>query len=254
MIIQSHGSQQLRRLRIAIRAGASIEDAAEQSGIPLAEARDHAARDIKFPPPPEAFVLLTSPDASAAASQPKEEDMAERRKAREDDDGEIKAKDFAGAVRAYRADIKPAISKVGEFAQEVSTAFKHIKKNCHIQPGAAKLAFKLDDMEEAKCDDFLRCFTGLLKELNIPLQSDDLVDRAERSAAPNPKPMPPADPGDGTESDPGDTFEASPEELAQQEGRAVRRTEERATESLPAPMPGTGRAARKAMSEAASLQ
>lgn len=91
---------------------------------------------------------------------------------------EVPQKDFAGAVRAYRNDVKPAISKVGEFAQEVSTAFKHIKKNCHIQPGAAKLAFKLDGMEEAKRDDFLRCFNGLCKELNIVMPRD-MVDAAE---------------------------------------------------------------------------
>lgn len=92
--------------------------------------------------------------------------------------GEVAQKDFAGAVRAYRNDIKPAISKVGEFSQEVSTAYKHIKKNCHIQSGAAKLAFKLDDMEESKRDDFLRSFNGLCKELNIRMPRD-MVEDAE---------------------------------------------------------------------------
>lgn len=91
---------------------------------------------------------------------------------------EVPQKDYAGAVRTYRNDVKPAISKVGEFSQEVSTAYKHIKKNCHIQPGAAKLAFKLDGMEEAKRDDFLRCFNGLCKELNIVMPRD-MVDAAE---------------------------------------------------------------------------
>lgn len=95
---------------------------------------------------------------------------------------EVPQKDFAGAVRAYRQDVKPAISKVGEYSQEVSTAYKHIKKNCHIQPGAAKLAFKLDGMEEAKRDDFLRCFNGLCKELNIVMPRD-MVDIAEGKAA-----------------------------------------------------------------------
>ncbi|WP_260581155.1 hypothetical protein [Sphingopyxis sp. PET50] len=71
-----------------------------------------------------------------------------------------------------------AISKVGEYSQEVSTAYKHIKKNCHIQSGAAKLAFKLDGMEEAKRDDFLRSFNGLCKELNIVMPRD-LMDAAE---------------------------------------------------------------------------
>lgn len=91
---------------------------------------------------------------------------------------EVPEKDFAGAVRAFRNDIKPAISKVGEFSQEVSTAYKHIKKNCHIQSGAAKLAFKLADMEDAKRDDFLRGFNGLCKELNITMPRD-MVDMAQ---------------------------------------------------------------------------
>ncbi|MBL9070436.1 MAG: hypothetical protein JNM03_10645 [Sphingopyxis sp.] len=95
---------------------------------------------------------------------------------------EVPQKDFTGAVRAYRNDVKPAISKVGEYSQEVSTAYKHIKKNCHIQPGAAKLAFKLDGMEEAKRDDFLRCFNGLCKELNIVMPRD-MVDIAEGKPA-----------------------------------------------------------------------
>lgn len=99
-----------------------------------------------------------------------------------EDGGVIPAKDFAGAVRLYREDIRPAQSKVGEHAQEQSTAYKAIKKNCHIQPAAAKLAFKLAETEEAKREDFIRCLVGLLGELNIPLQSADLVDVAEGKA------------------------------------------------------------------------
>lgn len=94
---------------------------------------------------------------------------------------EVPQKDFAGAVRAYRNDIKPAVSKVGEYSQEVSTAYKHIKKVCHIQSGAAKTAFKLADMEEAKRDDYLRSFNGLLKELGI-FMPRDMVDMAEGKA------------------------------------------------------------------------
>lgn len=54
----SHGSQQLRMFRIAMRDGASIEGASEASGIPIEEARLHAVADAKNPPPPEAFVLI----------------------------------------------------------------------------------------------------------------------------------------------------------------------------------------------------
>jgi hypothetical protein len=96
---------------------------------------------------------------------------------------EVGAPDFGLAVRIYRNDIKPAQSKVGEYAQEQSEAYKAIKKRANIQPQAAKLAFRLDDMEESKRDDFLRCFNGLLKELNI-FMPVDLVDAAEGKGEP----------------------------------------------------------------------
>ncbi len=92
--------------------------------------------------------------------------------------GEVAQKDFAGAVRAYRNDIKPAVSKIGEFAQEVSTATKHVKKNCHIQPAAFKFACKVAEMEEAKRDDLLRGLNGMLKEFGI-FMPRDMVDIAE---------------------------------------------------------------------------
>lgn len=116
--------------------------------------------------------------------------MARTARKEPDDTGEIKKMDFASAVRTYLADIKPAVSKVGEHNQEASSGYKHIKKMCHIQPGAAKLAFKLEEMEEAKRDDFLRGFVGLLNELHIPLQSADLVDQAEGKADKYARPKP----------------------------------------------------------------
>lgn len=98
------------------------------------------------------------------------------RKPKDDDTGEIKVKDFAQAVRLYRTDINKAASDAATSMKDASDAYKVIKKHCNIQPGAAKLAFKLDKMEEAKRDDFLRCFTGLLKELNIAINPTDMVD------------------------------------------------------------------------------
>jgi hypothetical protein len=103
----------------------------------------------------------------------------------QDDSGEIKTKDFKGAVRTYRNDIKPAAAKVGDAAQEMSTAYKHIKKNLHIQSGAAKLAFKLNDMEDGKREDWLRGFNGLCKEMGIALEPD-LVDAMEKVQRPKP--------------------------------------------------------------------
>lgn len=178
------------------------------------------------------------------------------RKPKDDDGGEIAAKDFAGAVSTYRNDIKPAGAKGAEHMQEQSTGYKHIKKICNIQPGAAKQAFKLfDATEDAKRDDWLRCFVGIANEMAgetvLTFHSNDLVDQMSDTAdakKPSPRPKPQlvtvggpqfGQPSDGTETDLADAaFEAAPEELAMQEGRSE-------------PAPGTGAAARKAMKNAA---
>ena len=104
--------------------------------------------------------------------------MGRPRKRQDDQVEELGQKDFAEAVRLYRTEIRPAQSKVGEHAQEQSTAYKAIKKACCIQPQAARAAFRLVDMEEAKRDDYLRCVNGLLHELGITPRHD-LVDEAE---------------------------------------------------------------------------
>jgi hypothetical protein len=116
--------------------------------------------------------------ATGQAASPEESDMARPKKAAAPVVVEEHKPDFDLAVSIYRKDIKPAASKVGEHNQELSTAYKDIKKRAHIQPQAAKLAFKLDDMEESKRDDFLRSLNGLLKRLNIFMPTD-LVDAAE---------------------------------------------------------------------------
>lgn len=173
------GSIQLRRYRIARRDGASPEVAAEAAGIPLGEALLIDADDAREPPPPEAFELI-APLAGNASTMTTETTMARRKPTEKVE--QIHKPDFALAVRIYREDIKPAQARVGEFAQEQSTAYKAIKKQAHIQPQAAKLAFKLDQMEESKRDDFLRCLRGTLIELRIFMPSD-LVDAAEGNGA-----------------------------------------------------------------------
>ncbi len=169
------GSQQLRLYRRARRDGATMATACVISGISMGEARLHDAEDAKNPPPPEAFELL-NPAPVEAQPQKENDDMARPKKQPQVE--QVHAPDYGKAVRIYREDIKPAQSKVGEYAQEQSTAYKAIKKDCHIQPGAAKLAFRLDNMEESKRDDFLRSFNGLLKALNI-FMPRDLADIAE---------------------------------------------------------------------------
>ena len=199
------GSQQLRIFRRARRDGASIEAAAEAAGIAISEARLIMAEDAKNSPSEEAYELIGTTPAEEEA------DVAGRRKARaaEDKPEEIKKKDFAGAVRAYRQDILPAQAKVGEHAQEQSTAYKHIKKHCHIQPTAARQAFRLDGMDEAKRDDWIRGFLGLLRELKIPLESSDLVDMAEGKTAAKPVLATMGIPSDGSETDLADAAEAA---------------------------------------------
>lgn len=177
------GSQQLRLFRRAIQDGATMLTACARSGLGVAEARMWLADDAKNPPPPEAYELLFPEEnespAPAGAQPEKEDDMARPKKQPEVE--AIGTPDYALAVRIWRQDIKPAISKVGEYAQEQSTAYKAIKQQANIQPQAAKLAFKLDGMEESKRDDFLRSLNGLLKALNIFMPAD-MVDIAEGKA------------------------------------------------------------------------
>lgn len=110
--------------------------------------------------------------------------MARPRKAKTREvNGEVPKPDFDLAISLYRNDIRPAQSSVGEFAQEMSTAYKSIKKDAHINPQAAKLAFKLDQMEDFKRDDFLRGLYGLMKALGIGI-SADLVDQMGDGEAP----------------------------------------------------------------------
>jgi phosphoribosyl-ATP pyrophosphohydrolase len=219
------GSQQLRLFRQARRNGHGLGIAAEMAGMSLGEARLTEEADAKSPPPPEAFEPITMPQVAA---QPQENDMARTaRKPKDDDDGGVIAKkDFALAVRLYREDIKPAANKVGEHAQEMSTAYKALKKNAHIQPGAAKLAFKLLETEDAKREDFLRCLNGLLEELGISLKPD-LVDQMQ-AANTGPAPVQANRPtptlvtiptSDGTETDLADAAEDLPATAPKKRGR-----------------------------------
>lgn len=117
--------------------------------------------------------------------------MGRARKQKTEEVEELGQKDFGEAVRIYREEIRPAQARVGEHAQEQSTAYKAIKAKCRIQPSAAKAAFKLAEMEESKRDDYLRCFNGLLERLGVTPRND-LVDAAEgKGEAGAPKSAPP---------------------------------------------------------------
>jgi hypothetical protein len=201
-------SLQLYRYLRARRAGCPTEQAAAQEGMTIGEARLHDADEAKgllnhidtteLPEtgfqqstapaaettdlresvnvgPPRAVVVPAKVDPGA---QPQEETMARAKRKAADEVVEIQKPDFDMARRIYLHDIKPAQGKVSEHAQEMSTAYKEIKKAAHIQPQAAKLSFKLVEMEESKRDDFLRSLNGLLQVFRIFIPRD-LVDQAE---------------------------------------------------------------------------
>ncbi|MFD2500827.1 hypothetical protein ACFSTI_20780 [Rhizorhabdus histidinilytica] len=171
------GSQQLRAYRRYRADGLDTKQAAAFAGISLGEAQLIDKDDAREPPPPEAFDPIPAL-AGPASTTTEEPVMARRKKQTGTVNGEVPKPDFEMAVKIYREDIRPAQGTVGEAAQEMSTAYKAIKKQAHIQPQAARLAFRLDAMEESKRDDYLRCFRGLLKELKIFMPSD-LVDAAQ---------------------------------------------------------------------------
>ena len=101
----------------------------------------------------------------------------------EDGAVEIKVHDYDLAMKIVKNDIMPANSKSGEYAQEASTAYKAIKKQCHLQPGSVKDAIKIADKEEAKRDDYLRGLAEMVNRLTgqalLTFNGHDLVDRAE---------------------------------------------------------------------------
>lgn len=138
------------------------------------------------------------------------------RSARKKDDAqELKPMDFDHAIELYKGDIKPNREKIGELAQENSTAFKSIKKNCHIQRKSMNDAIAIHEMEESKRHDYWRGLNGVLKTLGTDLGGNDLVDQAEGKAA-KPKARPnlvavstaPPPVSDGTETDLADAANA----------------------------------------------
>lgn len=243
------GSQQLRQFRIAIRDGATLEEACAATGgiIGPEEGKLYLAADAKNPPGPECFELI-KPAALPGAANQKEADMARGKPAEKVE--EVKQMDFKQAVKLYRFDIKKANSEAAAQNQEASTAYKAIKKSCHIQPDAARKAFKLmDGTEEARRDDWFRGFVGLVNEMAgrdiLTFNDTDLVDAMQGHNKPRvalatiagkPADPPPSDDSDLANGEPGEPMnldsdpviedefeEASEEELAAQTGRKPRK-------------------------------
>jgi hypothetical protein len=94
--------------------------------------------------------------------------------------GEVGQPDFEQAVRLYRGDIKPAKAKAAEHMQEASTAYKSVKKDALVHPGAAKAAFALVEMEYDKQQEWLRSFRGTLEALGVGIEPDLFDDGGQK--------------------------------------------------------------------------
>lgn len=111
--------------------------------------------------------------------------MARTARAKKDDEPSVvHEKDFDLAVKLWREDIERANSAAGASNKDASDAYKSIKKNAHIQPDAARKAFKLmGKTEDAARDDWFRGFVGIVNRMAnrtvLTFHSDDLVDRAQ---------------------------------------------------------------------------
>lgn len=104
--------------------------------------------------------------------------MARQKLKAEDTDGEIKPIDAKRACQILRQDILPNITKIGERSQEVSTAYKAVRKECNIPTWVMKLGIKLKDTEDFKRDHELRAMKAVFEELGISIRTD-MVDMAE---------------------------------------------------------------------------
>lgn len=165
------GSLQQRNYLARRAAGDTMMTAAATTGIGINEARLIENAIVRGE--------LALPEPGATVQPPEEtKTMARPKKASAPQVEEIKAPDFAKAVRIFRHDIKPANEKSGEHAQTASTGYKAIKKDCHVNTRAAKFVFQLAGESEEKRNDVLRSVRGLLNEMNIGI-TDDLVSQAE---------------------------------------------------------------------------
>lgn len=112
----------------------------------------------------------------------------------------VHEKDFEQAIRLYKGDIKKANTDAATSNGDASAAYKEIKKSCHIQPDAARKAFRLmDRVEDAKRDDWFRGFVGIVNGMAgrtvLTFNDTDMVDTMER-----PKPQLVAVPGETGET------------------------------------------------------
>lgn len=238
------GSQQLRQFRISMREGASIEVAAQESGILLGEARLIIAEDKRNPPPEEAFVLL-HPRFTTEEEEPT---VATAAKQDAEPAGEYKRPNAERAFEIYDKQIKPKKAHLATIRGDLSDPFALIKDECNFPRKILDLIVFLEEQEDAKRDHMLLALSeGLkLRKLFMPRDLVTIANGEEETsivpAGERPRPQlatimgQPAtgdetdladvgaeiavggDPKDGSDGDDG-AFEATEAEIAQQAGR-----------------------------------
>lgn len=159
-------SRQLLQYLALRAAGTERCDAAAAVGMALEEAR---LTDL-------ASERGNIPDTTITTRG--EDKMPRAKKAEAPQNEEVQKPDFEKAVRIYRGDIKPAVEAAGERAQEASTGYKAIKKECRVNTRAARFVFSLERESEEKRNDVLRSLRGMLGAMGIGI-TDDLVSAAE---------------------------------------------------------------------------
>jgi hypothetical protein len=153
--------------------GLSLEDAAFDSGLSIAEARltDAAVErgEIQAPQPPQ---------------QPKEITVGGKAKTPADEVEEIKKPDFSRAIQVMKSTIRPAEEESAGARGDLSAAWKIVEDECHINKKAAKDFHRLSNMSDELRDDYLRSLYGLMQEAGIGI-SQDLVDQMGDGEAPS---------------------------------------------------------------------
>lgn len=167
------GSLQLRRFRIAHRAGKSLMTACVESGLSLAEAKLTLAADAADPPPPEAYEPI--------GTTRKESTMARKAKPGDTANGVTNLSDT-------KATIKDAVTKIlglKNKRKEINAAIAEHRarvKNCGVPPASLDLAIRMKeaDPEDRQMHDegyaIARDALGLRFRASL---FDDLDERAE---------------------------------------------------------------------------
>jgi len=248
----SAGSLHFRLFAIAIRDGATLEEACEATrsrgtdGWDLETSRlmlDVIRRD---PPGPLTYDL--------SPFEPRKEPIMAAAAKKQDGEGagisgEYKRPDAAKAFEIFDKQIKPKQAKLSELKGDLSQPYDDIKEQANFPRKVLDFIISLEGLEDAKRDHFLLALSGGLahRKLFLPRDLVTIAQGEDGSSVipigsgrkPQLATLPMGIPSDGSETDladagdpdgddddganddssDGDDFEASEEELAAQQGR-----------------------------------